>query len=105
MGRFRAPAYADRVFVADTLSLVLTVAALALCAWALIDAAVRRKDAFPAVGRQTKALWLVILGVSAAVEVVWGAFSLLGVPAIIASVVYLVDVRPKVRDVTRGSRW
>lgn len=68
------------------LYLVLAVAGV-VGLWALIDAIVRPNRAFRA-SRQHKALWIVLLVVG-----LWLAF----VPGGILGVVYLVNVRPKVR--------
>ena len=35
----------------------------------------------------------------------FGLMSFFGLPAIIASIVYLVDVRPAVRGLRRGNSW
>jgi Protein of unknown function (DUF2516) len=85
--------------------LALRLACLALVIWGLIDAATRRADAFPAASKQTKPFWLVVLGVSLGVELFFGVMSFFGIPAVVASIVYLVDVRPRVREVSRGSSW
>jgi hypothetical protein len=34
-----------------------------------------------------------------------GPMSLFGLPAVIAAVVYLADVRPAVRELRRGNSW
>ena len=99
-------AYADRVLNAsNSLFQLVTLACLALAGWAIVDAALRKPAAFPAADRQTKQFWLLILGVAILVEFFLGAFSLFGIPAIVATVVYIVDVRPKVAEVSRGPRY
>ena len=45
--------------------LALGLAAFGVELWAFIDAAIRPKQAFVATGKQTKPLWLIILGVAA----------------------------------------
>jgi predicted CDP-diglyceride synthetase/phosphatidate cytidylyltransferase len=61
---------------------------------ALIDAAVRPERAYVAAGKQTKTFWVVILVL--ALVLTFGSFlSLLG---LVAAIVYLVDVRPAVRQ-------
>lgn len=80
--------------------------ALGVDLWALVDAATRRTDAFPAVNRLSKVVWLVILGVATLVA---GALLTLGsiflsLIALGAGLVYLLDTRPKIREVTAGSR-
>lgn len=87
---------------------VLTLAAFVVEAWAFVDAARRPTAAFPAVGKQTKPIWLIILGVAAVIGL--GSFlygvsliSLLPIVAFVAAAIYLTDVRPKVRDFRRGT--
>ena len=89
----------------------LAVAALIVEVWAFADAVRRPTAAFPAAGKQTKTLWLIILGVAAAVGLYSAAtgssgigvvISILPVAAFIAAAIYLTDVRPKVREIGRG---
>jgi hypothetical protein len=77
--------------------------------WALIDAITRPAQAFVAAGKQTKPLWLVILGVSTAVGLGYAVYAgglsvlqILPVAAFVAAAVYLTDVRPKVKDFRGG---
>ena len=46
---------------------VLLLGAFVIEAWAFFDAIRRPTAAFPAAGKQTKPLWLVILGVAAVI--------------------------------------
>lgn len=93
------------------ISRVLEIAAGVLGAFVVIDAITRRSDAFVAADRQTKTVWMAITAVSAlllvlgALNMLVSALDLLWDAAIVASLVYLVDVRPKLRDVQRGTRW
>jgi Protein of unknown function (DUF2516) len=87
--------------------LALGFAAFIVEAWAFIDAITRPTQAYVAVGKQTKQLWLVILGVAAVVglaSAVYGAgpLSILPVAAFVAAAVYLTDVRPKVKGFKNG---
>ena len=93
--------------VIDPSSLLLFVlgyAALGLKVWALVDACTRPQTAYVAAGKLTKIAWVAIL--SAAVLLgganVFGIFGLLGT---VAAIVYLVDVRPAVRELRRGGYW
>lgn len=88
-----------------TILLVLQLAALGAGAYALIHAARQRKDAFTAVDKLTKPIWLIILSVSVLCLFLAGAVALLGVVAIIAISVYLADVRPRVDEIQRGPRY
>lgn len=90
----------------------LAVAALIVELWAFVDAMRRPTAAFPAAGKQTKPLWLIILGVAGAIGLYSAASTgssgirvvvgILPVAAFIAAAIYLVDVRPKVREIGRG---
>ena len=88
---------------------VLCLAAFVIESWAFVDAIIRPKAAFPAAGKQTKPIWLIILGVAFVIGIggAVGALYLLSIFPIIAFVaaaIYLVDVRPKVRALMPGSR-
>jgi hypothetical protein len=87
------------------LFLVLTWAALGLGAWAFIDALVRPAPGYVAAGKLTKPGWLAITGIAVVVIYFFGLMSFFGLPALIASIVYLVDVRPAVRGLKRGNSW
>ena len=83
--------------------LALGVVAFGVEAWAFIDAITRPKHAFVASGKQTKARWLIILGVAAVVGLAGAVYgvgptSILPVAAFVAAAVYLADVRPKVKE-------
>lgn len=76
---------------------------LLLSAFALCHAAIQREDAFRAAGKQTKPFWLVILGVTVAVQL-FLSMLLLVLACAVATIVYLVDVRPALRRVTGKRR-
>lgn len=80
---------------------VLGLGALGLKLWALIDACTRPTAAFPAAGKLTKIAWIAIL---AAAVLLGGAdvLGLFGILGTIAAIVYLVDVRPAVRELRGG---
>jgi len=87
----------------------LAVVALVIEAWAFIDATRRSAPAFVAAGKQTKPLWLIILGVATVIGLgtaATGSFSvisILPVAAFVAAAVYLTDVKPKVSGSSGGS--
>lgn len=88
----------------NNLLLLPWLALLALKLWALVDACIRPAVAFPAAGKLTKAAWVAIL----AAAVLLSGFSVLGLLSLVgtvAAIVYLVDVRPAVRELRRGDRW
>ena len=86
--------------VSTLLVLVLGLLALGVKLWALVDAITRPGPAFPATGKLSKPLWVGILAVAVLLGGVdiMGLFSLLGT---VAAIVYLVDVRPAVRELGR----
>ena len=78
---------------------------LALAAWAFVDALVRPATGFVAAGKLTKPGWVAITALAALLLYWQGPMSFLGLPAVIAAIVYLVDVRPAVRGLRRGNSW
>ena len=84
---------------------VLYWGVLALTAWAFVDALIRPASGFVAAGKLTKPGWAAITGLSLAVVYFFSPMSFLGLPAIVAAIVYLVDVRPAVRGLRRGNSW
>ncbi len=83
-------------------------ACLALQLWALIDCATRKTPAFVAAGKLNKPAWLAITAVAALVLFLFNVLSFFGIAGLIASIVYLVDVRPAVREIQSGGgsgRW
>ncbi|MGI8532418.1 MAG: DUF2516 family protein [Geodermatophilaceae bacterium] len=83
----------------------LELGTLALAVWALVDAAMRGTPLYTAANKLTKPAWLGITGGATVLSVLLPAISLFGLIAIVASVVYLVDVRPALRAVQRGNPW
>jgi hypothetical protein len=85
--------------------LVLYWGVLALTVWAFVDSLVRPASGFVAAGKLTKPGWAAITGLAALIIFWMGPMTFLGLPAVIAAVVYLVDVRPAVRGLKRGNSW
>jgi hypothetical protein len=91
---------------ANALVALLTLGLLVLTAWALIDAATRPAAAFVAAGKQTKPIWLAILGVGLVLFLLFPSiFGIFGLVVAVAAIVYLVDVRPAVRGARPGGPW
>jgi predicted cobalt transporter CbtA len=87
---------------------IIGFAAFAVEGWAFVDAITRPAQAFVAVGKQSKQIWLLITGVAAVVGLAFAflgdaPMSMLGVVAFVASAVYLTDVRPKVKGFRKSS--
>lgn len=81
---------------------LLKIVLMALAAFGLFDAAFRREDAFRAADKQTKPFWLIILGLALVVSYLFSILSFLPIIGVIASIVYIVDVRPAVRKIGRA---
>ena len=86
--------------------LALSVVALGIEVYALVDCLRRRPDAFTAAGKRTKGFWLAVTGVAVLLGVVaLNSLGLLAIIAVIAAGVYLADVKPALDQVMgRGGR-
>ncbi|GLZ36262.1 hypothetical protein Lesp02_84490 [Lentzea sp. NBRC 105346] len=76
--------------------------------FAFIHALTQRTDAYTAAERLTKPAWLGITGGGAAALLLFspGDFGMLfWLAGLVAVLVYMVDVRPKLIEVQRGPRW
>jgi hypothetical protein len=83
--------------------------AIGMEGYALVDALRQRADAFTAAGKLTKNKWIGILSVALAFGILALPFSpaistlgFLSLAGIVASGVYLADVRPALRRMTGG---
>jgi 4-amino-4-deoxy-L-arabinose transferase-like glycosyltransferase len=86
--------------VFDVIS-ILQIAVLVTTVYAFVHAAMQRTDAYTAAEKLTKPVWLLILGVAAALTFI-GVFGI--AIAACAAGVYLVDVRPKLLEIQGKSR-
>jgi hypothetical protein len=87
---------------------VLLLGAFVIEAWAFGDLLRRPAAAFPAAGKQTKPIWLIILGVAFVIGIAGAVgylslISIFPIVAFVAAAIYLVDVRPKVSSIKPGS--
>ena len=89
----------------------LLVAAFAIEGWAFIDALRRPAAVFPAASKQTKPIWLIILGIATVIGLggvtqqigLFTSFLALPIIAFVAAAIYHVDVKPKVKDLKAGT--
>jgi Protein of unknown function (DUF2516) len=96
-----SPYWVDSVVTG--INLVLVIFALVLEAVAFVHCLTQRSDAFPAIGTLPKGGWLALLGLAFAFTLLFrGGFILFVMIGIAAAAVYLLDVRPGLRDVTDG---
>jgi hypothetical protein len=85
--------------------LAVWVVTFAAKGWAFVDCIRRPQQAFPAIGRQSKALWLILTGLAAATGFFWGlTLTIFGLIGIVIALVYLFDVRVKIIEIT-SRRW
>lgn len=87
---------------------VIDWAAVPVGLYAFIHALTQRADAFSVAGRLTKQAWLGITGGGAAAVFLFSFASstaILWIAGLVAVLVYLVDVRPKLTEVQRGQQW
>ena len=84
------------------------IAAFVVETWAFVDAIRHPPAAYAAAGKQTKQIWLIILGVAFVIGIggavgLLSLISFLPILAFVAAAIYLADVRPKVRSLKGGS--
>lgn len=94
-------------FIAAWIMLVISWAGALAGVFAFVHALAQRADAFTAADRKTKPIWLAITGAGTAAMGLFhfgGAGTLFWLAGIVAVLVYIVDVRPKLIEVQRGGR-
>jgi hypothetical protein len=93
--------------VRGSIEFALLIVALVIEAFAFINCLTQRADAFGAIGTLSKALWLALTFAALLVTVLsTRALGLLGFIAITIAAVYLLDVRPALRDAADGpNNW
>lgn len=83
--------------------LILDLVFLVSSVTALVMAALAREDAYRAAGKQKKSFWLIILGVTVALNL-FVSVLFLSIAGLIATIVFFVDVRPALKQVSGGGR-
>ena len=76
--------------------------------YAFVHAALQRADAFTAADKMSKPAWLGITGGGALILILGHPnrpTMILWLAGLVAVLVYIVDVRPKVTEVQKGSSW
>jgi len=99
-----APVFYDDI--RDIINLVLLVFALVIEGVAFVHCLTQRSDAFPAIGTLPKAGWLAILGICLLLTLLgFGVISIFGLIGIAAGMIYMLDVRPGLRDLSDGKGY
>jgi hypothetical protein len=93
--------------VLDLIFWLLAIGAFGMSAFALVHALRTPARAFALTGKLSKKIWSIILGFAvlfcfAAAVRYLSVISILTIAAVIASGVYLADVRPAVREIGKG---
>ncbi|MFE5296615.1 DUF2516 family protein [Streptomyces sp. NPDC056632] len=83
------------------LSLVTFLVFTGFAVAAFVFAATAREDAYRAAEKQTKKFWLILLGVNLLLNLLLPML-FLQIAGLIAAIVFMVDVRPALRQVTGG---
>jgi hypothetical protein len=93
--------------VAFYLNTIIMIGLVVIEIVALINCLTQRADAFPVVGSLSKNAWTGILAASALVTLacflLGQGISIFAFAAITAAAIYMLDVRPALRDTTNGS--
>jgi hypothetical protein len=88
--------------IENSILLLVSFALLFVKGFALVDAGTRRPAVFPAADKQTKSMWLILLSVALVAHLVfWNPIGILNLAGTVVALVYLLDVRPAVRALTR----
>ena len=85
------------------IELAIMIFALVIEVVAFGHCLVQRPDAFVAIGTLSKGIWLAITGGAILVTLLLSPVGLLGLIGITAAAIYLLDVRPALRDVGDNS--
>ncbi|HLR85005.1 MAG TPA: DUF2516 family protein [Nocardioidaceae bacterium] len=82
--------------------MLITFVLLAIKGFAFVDAAIRPAAQFVAADKQTKPLWLILLGLAFVANVlIFHPLSLLNLAGTVVALVYMADVWPTVRRLPR----
>jgi hypothetical protein len=86
---------------------ILSWAAVPVGLFAFIHSALQSAEAFTATGKLTKPIWMAITGGGTAACALFslGSYTMMfWIAGLVAVLVYIVDVRPKVIEAQRGSQ-
>ena len=94
------------MLLANTILTIIWLAGIPVGIYAFVHALLQRADAFTAADKMSKPAWLGITGGSVLVLALFqGPGTILWIAGMVAALVYIVDVRPKVTEVQKGSSW
>jgi hypothetical protein len=96
----RDPGLLSSLSITGLISLAIWVVLLAIKIFALVDALRWSNQHYVSAGKRSRTLWLVLTGASLAFHLITDPVSLLNIAGTVASIVYLVDVRPALQHVS-----
>ena len=96
----RDPNSLTSLSITGLISLVIWVALLGMKVFALVDALRYTNNHYVSAGKRSRTLWLVLTGLSLAFHLITNVLDLVSLAGTIASIVYLVDVRPALQQVS-----
>jgi hypothetical protein len=94
------------VLLAHWVLIIVGWPAILVGIYAFVHALLQRADAFTAVDKLTKPAWLGITGGATLLMLLFRTpDTILWIAGLVAVLVYIVDVKPKVTEVQKGSSW
>ncbi len=96
----RDPGLLSTLGVTGLISLVIWVGLFGLKIFALVDSLRYNNAQFVSAGKRSRTLWVALTSLSLAFHLISGPISLVNIAGTVASIVYLVDVRPALQQVS-----
>ena len=78
-------------------TLIIWIVFAVLKIWAFVDCLRQRADAFPAVQRQSKTLWLILTGIAALTGLLPDPLGIMGIAGIVVALIYLFEIKPRIK--------
>lgn len=94
------PGLLSSLSITGLIGLVIWVALLGVKIFALVDSLRWSNNHYVSAGKRSRTLWLVLTGASLAFHLITGPINFINIAGTIASIVYLVDVRPALQQVS-----
>ena len=87
--------------VQDLVVLALWIVLLGLKGFAFVECLRAPTAAFPAIGRQSKILWLILTGLALLAGLNWEwTVNLVGIAGAVIALIYVFDIRPRIKSIT-----
>jgi len=96
----RDPGLFGSLGITGLISLVIWVGLFGLKAFALVDCLRYTNPHFVSAGKRSRTLWLTLTSLSLAFHLITDPINLINIAGTVASIVYLVDVRPALQQVS-----